>query len=700
MSLSPIPVHLSCFGVSSDAMNMVRGYSKPSYSDRLASVRNSLAVACPETSSAATSSSALGTSTNGNRAAAHPSSCRQAAADNPRLTPSFSSRFFHRASLATTCAQLYTFGLNHIIFPAPNLQYFSSENSILIPQSQGPQVKLQPVQPDTAQQVLGNGPAATASGRATASDSPSMPNSLIYRATTKHVKTVVPALQCLDFISTAVNSVGGGGVPRPYGKFQACRSGDGNATWERLPPPPGSWQARALPIAVTLLAESPPSSAGGARSSSPQPASSSSRLAPGTAPAAAAAAAGDDGTGRGAGRELTRVRMPLTPPAEGPSGYSSPHSHGHGYSRGRSRSHPSPGGTAPYDLRGHARTEASKPASVTGTSSGSAGLGPRMYEQSYYRRPGSSQHRSLVPLPPPEPHNLSAWFALPAATFLADVPDVPEQLRMDNGYSVSREFLMSGLNPPRRLPPPSPPLSPIHFLGSSSSRPEHPGAPNPASNNTHLFRQQQQQQQAHGGGGAHAALAPQPRAEDSLALWNVLEASAAAAVAAQNSSSSSSNAHGGSPGKLRGVYVPLEKRMQEPLTPGEPLTPSLGPGGSGGGAVVFLPSDTTGLLGLVHRDNSLQIVIDLLLVARLIQALVVFRETSKLRQRRASAVLHSAVLRTTQCRTTQCYLAPTFRQHSSVILFSLAHLMNAWMLGSLGRTFFPSSHKAELTAAS
>ncbi len=50
-----------------------------------------------------------------------------------------------------------------------------------------------------------------------------------------------------------------------------------------------------------------------------------------------------------------------------------------------------------------------------------------------------------MPLPPPEPQNSAAWFPLPAATFLSAMPGVPDNLRLDNGFSVSREFLLSGL---------------------------------------------------------------------------------------------------------------------------------------------------------------------------------------------------------------------------------------------------------------
>ncbi|GAX75470.1 hypothetical protein CEUSTIGMA_g2913.t1 [Chlamydomonas eustigma] len=39
----------------------------------------------------------------------------------------------------------------------------------------------------------------------------------------------------VDFEAIADSSVGGGGLPRPYGRFSAARLGDGTAVWERLP---------------------------------------------------------------------------------------------------------------------------------------------------------------------------------------------------------------------------------------------------------------------------------------------------------------------------------------------------------------------------------------------------------------------------------------------------------------------------------
>eukprot|EP00798_Chlamydomonas_sp_ICE-L_P007847 gene7847-1052_t len=50
----------------------------------------------------------------------------------------------------------------------------------------------------------------------------------------KQHASVVPT--SMDFQAIADASVGGGGLPRPYGRFTAGRAGDGTAVWERLPP--------------------------------------------------------------------------------------------------------------------------------------------------------------------------------------------------------------------------------------------------------------------------------------------------------------------------------------------------------------------------------------------------------------------------------------------------------------------------------
>lgn len=54
--------------------------------------------------------------------------------------------------------------------------------------------------------------------------------------TSKLVYTGMVNLQNLDFAAIADSSVGGAGLPRPYGRFNAGRMGDGTAMWERAPP--------------------------------------------------------------------------------------------------------------------------------------------------------------------------------------------------------------------------------------------------------------------------------------------------------------------------------------------------------------------------------------------------------------------------------------------------------------------------------
>ncbi len=77
MSMTPMPVHMSCFGVSSEAVNMARGYSKLSYSDRLATVKSSLVGVPVDTVSAASCSKADGTAAGGHRAVGTTSPARQ-----------------------------------------------------------------------------------------------------------------------------------------------------------------------------------------------------------------------------------------------------------------------------------------------------------------------------------------------------------------------------------------------------------------------------------------------------------------------------------------------------------------------------------------------------------------------------------------------------------------------------------------------
>ncbi|KXZ56315.1 hypothetical protein GPECTOR_1g278 [Gonium pectorale] len=243
---------------------------------------------------------------------------------------------------------------------------------------------------------------------------------LPYRAHTKHSKAAAPSLQSIDFVSIAVNSVGGGGVPRPYGQFTAARAGDGNATWQRLPPQAGTWQAKALPIAVTLLSDEQLTAAEGG---DPSPRSGGSMPVPG-------------------GPETEAASHPSFSPRRS---LTHPHRRGHGLS-----TYPGPGRGRGQQHRSHLVSLPSKGGVGLGAGAlGAGGAGPlsrSQQEQLQYRRPGSSVHRSLVPLPPPEPHNTGAWFPLPSATFLAEVPTIPPSLRMDNGFSVSREFLMSGLH--------------------------------------------------------------------------------------------------------------------------------------------------------------------------------------------------------------------------------------------------------------
>lgn len=275
---------------------------------------------------------------------------------------------------------------------------------------------MQPLGADQAQSLLsGSGPAHGGGGGAASSAA----HGVAYRAHTKHVKVVQPALQSLDFTSIADSSTGGGGVPRPYGRFKACRAGDGNATWQRLPPQFGTWQAKALPIAVTVLTDE--------------------EVAAHTA--AAAAAASRQSRTHSPGSDVRPPHSHSHPSTRSPSPShphdpSAPHSHPH--RSGSSR----PSRCAPSFSALRGPVPATNPSSVSAfrpppglpPAPGAQPQRPAHHDQSYYKRPGSGVHRMQVPLPPPEPANPGAWFALPAATFLTEMPHIPGNIRLDNGF--------------------------------------------------------------------------------------------------------------------------------------------------------------------------------------------------------------------------------------------------------------------------
>lgn len=278
----------------------------------------------------------------------------------------------------------------------------------------------------------------------------------------KPAAAVTPTLQCLNFASIAESSVGGGGVPRPYGKFSAARAGDGNATWQRLPPSPGSWQAKALPIGVHMPDDSPaasPSGGGGRSASAGEDGSPN----PNTSPQHRRSTGGTISSGGSTRRNRSYAHLRGPAPATYPGPLSSRSKAGPSILTGSPARGPAGAGFTAYGSPSNL-AHSGAPATVTGGPTGpttglaatagthgsstqSAVPGMALQEHGFYRRPGSSMHRSLVPLPPPEPHNPAAWFALPAATFLTDLPNVPDHLRLDNGYRcvAARSFGELGL---------------------------------------------------------------------------------------------------------------------------------------------------------------------------------------------------------------------------------------------------------------
>ena len=93
--------------------------------------------------------------------------------------------------------------------------------------------------------MLQGGSPSTSPSRIGRSTVPSVP---LAHSKLHHGPDGVPKLEALDLTAVADSSTGGGGIPRPYGKFIAQRQGDGRALWQRLPPKRGSWRAKALPV--------------------------------------------------------------------------------------------------------------------------------------------------------------------------------------------------------------------------------------------------------------------------------------------------------------------------------------------------------------------------------------------------------------------------------------------------------------------
>lgn len=374
MSISPLPLHMSCYGVTSEAVSMARyGHGGPytasttaSYSDRLAAAKATFTMPSAAGGKAVSSSQTAGK-------AASATTPARAAVVPPRITP-------------------------------------------------------QPLAPHQAAQLMAGhaasssaaGPSASHAAHVSIHASNSLDKSKLLQTA-----SVEGSLQVMDFASIADSSTGGGGVPRPYGRFTAARGQNGTATWQRLPPAPGSWQAKALPLAVTVLTEEEVVAAERA--------------------AAAAAAEAAAFSGR------AELQLQRGGPAAGgaTSALKSPRSKGlaagSGVAGGRSHS-------TSRLLRGPFKGLA--PATYPGP--GSKPLSPaalllqqqQQQPDGFRRRPGSAVHRLLTHFEAPENGAAaSGWFALPAATFLCQAPHLPANVRMDCGLSIGRDFLKSGLNP-------------------------------------------------------------------------------------------------------------------------------------------------------------------------------------------------------------------------------------------------------------
>lgn len=219
-----------------------------------------------------------------------------------------------------------------------------------------------------------------------------------------------------DFHAIADSSTGGayGGLPRPYGRFQAHRAGDGLAQFERTPPPRvQQWHTKLAggeDLTVTGTTSSPIHKSQDSPAISP-PSRGGSPSKPG--------------------------HSPSIPPPNGPCSLPSL-SHTQGGPRGSPLSR-SQNSRSPTRGGGQAGTAASllwEPAPFT-----------RPETTTTYRRASTGDMQAA----PQQPHaHHSTWFHLPAATFLSRVPQaLPHAgVRVDCGTSAAREFLKSGLHQP------------------------------------------------------------------------------------------------------------------------------------------------------------------------------------------------------------------------------------------------------------
>mmetsp|Transcript_12279 Transcript_12279/g.26489 ORF Transcript_12279/g.26489 Transcript_12279/m.26489 type:complete len:507 (+) Transcript_12279:123-1643(+) len=265
--------------------------------------------------------------------------------------------------------------------------------------------------------------------------------------TSKLMMPTHPSLTQLDFQAIADSSVGGAGLPRPYGRFGAARNGDGTAVWERLPPEKASaWQSKSF-----LQASGRLGSNGQLVLDVDQAVHGTSETSP---PASSKPASPSKGVAR-----PNRLLSPLK--ARDPTG---------SFARSGKVSMARAGDTA---------------------------------------------------APPPAPASERGGFALPAATFLTEIPGLPANVRVDCGYNASRDFLLSGLHrnaqiqqsgqAPQHAQQPMEPPTTSHSQQALAAEPSSTASQGYAANGEGLHAQSSVLS-AHAGAVLQTAAAPQPAA--------------------------------------------------------------------------------------------------------------------------------------------------------------------------------------------
>jgi len=229
-----------------------------------------------------------------------------------------------------------------------------------------------------------------------------------------------PPLQELDFQAMADSSVGGSGLPRPYGRFIGERAGDGKALYERRPTRrAASWHAKVFGMQDPYRPEAALRSR---QRNSPSPEDNPSSRGP----------------SQGALQHNRTARAQTALQHNSPSLEDSPSSKG------------------PFPEKREGTAPAQEPPL---RQSPSPARPATHQDSSRFWRPVGVRAAAADPLLPdactsPNPPTSTRRIPLPAATFLATAPPLPTNLRVDCGDGAAREHLFKGQSPPRTRPLP------------------------------------------------------------------------------------------------------------------------------------------------------------------------------------------------------------------------------------------------------